>query len=313
MSYFGCTSRVWPASYVLAKHVNELLVLWRRRGLGLVLAKHHNYSSWVCGGTVHDDGDGDDDDDDDDDDNAKKKNLCDAGTHHKEHSHDASFDDAIPLHVLELGAGVGHAAIAIAAANTNVHVTATDTSCGDPLVMQRLAENVAAQAEDSVASRIHVNELNWDDVTDNQHSIIKKTWNLVVGADLVYSKQGAASLCALLSRFAHSDSAPQIYLAHSTGRWGAFGYDEALLAELDKNQLTATPVGERVPGANDGEIVVVLSVAAAERGGDRKAMEDVLLRAKREYDEREKIRWANMADEERDEVASANQLALLFS
>lgn len=68
-----------------------------------------------------------------------------------------------------------------------------------------------------------------------------------------------------------------------------------------------------MPGANDGEIVVVLSVAAAERGGDRKAMEDVLLRAKREYDEREKIRWANMADEERDEVASANQLALLFS
>eukprot|EP01134_Creolimax_fragrantissima_P004702 CFRG4702T1 len=93
-------------------------------------------------------------------------------------------------------------------------------------------------------SKIRVAGLNW---TVPYDSLFDEKWDVIVGSDLVYSEEGAKALCTCLSRFLikaqQAHNATTCLIAHTCGRWGAFGYDRAFYRELIGANLEAIPIG----------------------------------------------------------------------
>ena len=85
----------------------------------------------------------------------------------------------------------------------------------------------------------------------------ERQWDFVCGSDLVYSAECANALARCLAQILSHMKAPavggdvtregRIAIAQTCGRWGGYGFDEALHAALAAEGLDAVAVGGEVP------------------------------------------------------------------
>ena len=164
---------------------------------------------------------------------------------------------------------------------------ATETSASG--AVDRLDANLAAFAaaaaaraspEDPRAPRgvlPRAAALDWDDV--ERSPLSREPWDLIVGSDLAYSAEGAAALARCLARLAPVSDASaknssasaarpaKCVIAQTCGRWGGYGFDEALHAALAAEGLDAVAVGGEVPeGEEARQHVVVFEIVEKKRG-----------------------------------------------
>lgn len=139
----------------------------------------------------------------------------------------------------------------------------------------------------------------------------------------MYSDETADALCKVLSSLLRRDAAvgaPRALIAHTSERWGACGYDAALLSALRSHGLHATPIaGPAIGVADDAPIEqrgVILEIVAAEQRGVSGASDEapqeedaeaarVLLRATRAQALLDAAERAAMTEEELAAVATA--------
>ena len=132
-------------------------------------------------------------------------------------------------------------------------------------------------------------------------------FDAVVGSDLVYNDEGAAALARCLSVLLRRQTPPPaVFIAHTCGRWGGYGYDHVLLRSLRSESLAAVPVsGETLEGSCERRQHVVIfriTPAAASDSGECNDEDHVLLRAKRLQGMAEAAELAAMSEEERMEM-----------
>jgi hypothetical protein len=163
---------------------------------------------------------------------------------------------------------------------------ATETSASG--AVDRLDANLAAFAaaaaraspEDPRAPRgvlPRAAALDWDDV--DRSPLSREPWDLIVGSDLAYSAEGATALARCLARLVLASNASakrsstsaarpaKCVIAQTCGRWGGYGFDEALHAALASEGLDAVAVGGEVPeGEAARQHVVVFEMFEKTRG-----------------------------------------------
>ena len=168
-------------------------------------------------------------------------------------------------------------------------------------------------------------------------------FDLLVGSDLVYSEATASLLgrvlASLMSAGAVGVAAARgggiataaatagaatrcggCLLAHTAERWGASGYDAALLAALRANSLLATPLdGASAPTStwvdDDARIEqrgVIFRICPARPPLEDAAAARVLLRACRAQAALDALALATMSADERAEVEASAQFAALL-
>jgi SAM-dependent methyltransferase len=191
--------------------------------------------------------------------------------------------------VLELGAGTGWMALRASADLERGAVwVATETSASG--AVDRLDANLAAFAAAAFAARASPEDpraprgvlpraaaLDWDDV--ERSPLSREPWDLIVGSDLAYSAEGAAALARCLARLVRASDASaknssasaarsaKCVIAQTCGRWGGYGFDEALHAALAAEGLDAVAVGGEVPeGEEARQHVVVFEIVEKKMG-----------------------------------------------
>jgi hypothetical protein len=119
--------------------------------------------------------------------------------------------------ILELGSGTGWMMLNVACHLPELNVTLSDQA----EAVTNLKSNVerATQEHPALAGRVHVLDLNWDDVGSDP-SLLGSSWDFIIGSDLLYSIETMHALSRAWSALLDTNAAPgtQSFYAHMPRR-----------------------------------------------------------------------------------------------
>lgn len=119
--------------------------------------------------------------------------------------------------ILELGSGTGWMMLNVACHLPELNVTLSDQA----EAVTNLKSNVerATQEHPALAGRVHVIDLNWDDVGSDP-SLLGSSWDFIIGSDLLYSIETMHALSRAWSALLDTNAAPgtQSFYAHMPRR-----------------------------------------------------------------------------------------------
>ena len=141
---------------------------------------------------------------------------------------------------LELGSGTGYAGISLAERRPDLKLLLTEMiSCG---AFENLSARVLEATTRSPGLELACAPYDWAD--EPELPLV----DAILGSDLCYSEAGVVALVGALAALLRPARRPAsgvpcvCFLSHTTERWGAGGFDAALLRELRAHRLRATPV-----------------------------------------------------------------------
>ena len=129
------------------------------------------------------------------------------------------------IRVLELGSGCGWLGMRIAKVHSDLSVTMSEQ--GSFGALEWLNHNISLNPELNVSAI----ELDWARLPDE---VCATKWDIVIGAELVYSYEGARLLARVLKEILSRSGATCFY-AHSLNRFESV--DECMLAEFSSQGL----------------------------------------------------------------------------
>lgn len=225
--------------------------------------------------------------------------------------------------VLELGAGTGYVGIVLATVRPDIELVCM-SEMREGGALDNLRSIVEAVTPDHARARVTTAELDWRHPAFDQ----LPPFDAYIGSELVYSEETAMLACRLLAQLLRRCPArPVCLLSQTIGRWGAFGYDSALLNALRDSGLVALPIpadidvesgtGPRLqyPLVFDLRLhdeTGAVGSAARPLETELAAADRVLLSAVRAHHEREQRQRSAMTDAERAEMDAAELIAQLW-